>query len=217
MFFFPYRLCRFSLWDSLGSRYECCSPGYIKTVESRLSRDVSFEAFDLQTATSLLRSNGMLLVDLIMNQAVPNESGSLLVAFCPEWIVLKVGWTLGTGHFARRWQHHQVRGPLWCFFASFALWYQSVFRGGNPLGDVSSGFCQALVRQLPAFQRWCWHGLCCACMLWPECLYPLQGGTASDQGGRATSPYLLLSIVSGGRSRGCTSRATALPVVTHRP
>lgn len=92
-FFLPYRLCRFSLWDSLGSRYECCSPGYIKTVESRLSRDVSFEAFDLQSATSLLRSNAMLLVDLIMNQAlVPNESdesGSLLVAFCPEWIVFK--------------------------------------------------------------------------------------------------------------------------------
>ena len=44
-----------------------------------------------------------------------------------------------------------------------------------------------------------------------------KGGTASDQGGRATSPHLLLSIVSGGRSRGCTSRATALPVVTYRP
>lgn len=56
------------MWDSLGSRYECCSPGYIKTVESRLSRDVSFEAFDMRTATSLLRNNWMLLADLIMNQ-----------------------------------------------------------------------------------------------------------------------------------------------------
>ena len=141
------------------------------------------------------------------------------VAFCPQWIVLnEVGWTPATGHFARSWQHHQVWGPLWCFFASLALWYQSVFRGGNPLGDVSSGFCQALVRQLPAFKGWCWHGLCCACLLWPECLYPLQGRTASDQG-RATSPYLLLSIVSGGCSGGCTSgcRATAQPVVTYRP
>ena len=66
------------MWDSLGSRYECCSPGYIKTVESRLSRDVSFEAFDMQTAITLLRSNGMLLMDLIMNQAILPGVGNII-------------------------------------------------------------------------------------------------------------------------------------------